>query len=463
MKKIVFFVILYLLTIPLFSQGIGGYCLYYDGDDDYLVLPDVTQLNGVETFTISFWVKQNESNDINRYFYKINGTTTIAQDISIAYFSGNIYFEVGTTHNTYGYCPYTINPSNWFHVAAVYDGALGDEDEIKLFIDGVEQALTISGDIPDMTHDLDGISAYVSYPYENSNMGSEYFGGYLDELRIWDYARPGTEINNDMNTPLTGSETGLVAYWKFDENGGQTAFNETVTDPTDAYDGTLGSTDGVDDNDPSWVSSDAPLPVNLSAFYALYIGGIPTLYWTTQSEENNEYWNVYRGTNDNFTEAVWLNANDPVPGNGTVTIPSDYVYIDTAPIMQNTTYWYWIEDVSTDGETEVHEPITLFIPFEDNPITPGTFGLHQNYPNPFNPSTSISFTLEEESDVELIIYNVKGARIRTIFNDHVYANDITSAVWDGKDAEGKQVSSGVYLYKLITETKEYQKKMLLAK
>ncbi len=211
-------------------------------------------------------------------------------------------------------------------------------------------------------------------------------------------------------------------------------------------------------------NTDQPLPVNLSAFYALYIGGIPTLYWTTQSETDNAYWNVYRGTNINFTEAVLLNANDPIPGNGTTNSVSDYVYVDNVPVMQNTTYWYWIEDVSTDGETVVHEPITLSIPFEDTPITPDTYGLHQNYPNPFNPSTSISFTLEEDCDVELIIYNIKGAKISTIFNDHVYANDITSAVWDGKDEMDKQVSSGVYLYKLnVNGNTEAVKKCLLIK
>ncbi len=208
---------------------------------------------------------------------------------------------------------------------------------------------------------------------------------------------------------------------------------------------------------------DQILPVNLSSFYALYIDGNPTLYWTTQTETENAYWNVYRGSNNSITEAVHLNVIDPVPGNGTTTNPTDYVYVDTAPVIQNTTYWYWIEDVSTDGETEVHVPITLFIPFEDSPIAPDTYGLHQNYPNPFNPSTIISFALEAESYVELIIYNVKGEIIKSIFSDRVYADQTTSVIWDGNDKLDKQVSSGVYFYKLITNTKEYQKKMLLMK
>jgi len=211
------------------------------------------------------------------------------------------------------------------------------------------------------------------------------------------------------------------------------------------------------------VEGGSALPVTLSSFYALYISGTPSLHWTTQTEENNDYWNVYRGTNDNFEAAYHINANDPVPGNGTTNYASDYVYIDTAPVVQNATYLYWIEDVSTDGETEIHGPITLYVPFEDTPIIPATYGLHQNYPNPFNPSTAISFTLSAESDVEVIIFNVKGGKIKSIFNDHVYADQTRTVVWDGNDANGKLVSSGVYFYKLITDNKVYQKKMLLVK
>ncbi|MBT4333517.1 MAG: T9SS type A sorting domain-containing protein [Candidatus Cloacimonetes bacterium] len=208
---------------------------------------------------------------------------------------------------------------------------------------------------------------------------------------------------------------------------------------------------------------DAPLPVNLSSFYALYEGGTPTLYWTTQTEENNAYWNVYRGTTDNFENSININANSPVPGNGTTNSANDYVYVDIAPVVQNATYWYWIEDVSTDGETTVHDPITLSIPFEDTPITPENYGLMQNYPNPFNPSTSISFALAEDSNVELTIYNVRGEKVKTIFTDHVYSDQINSVVWNGNDANGKHVSSGIYFYKLKTGTREYNKKMLMVK
>ena len=85
--------------------------------------------------------------------------------------------------------------------------------------------------------------------------------------------------------------------------------------------------------------------------------------------------------------------------------------------------------------------------------------LHQNYPNPFNPSTLISFTLEEESNVELFIYNIKGEKIK----EYSLSSNQISIIWDGLDQNDQPVSSGVYFYKLITDTKEYQKKMLLVK
>jgi hypothetical protein len=205
---------------------------------------------------------------------------------------------------------------------------------------------------------------------------------------------------------------------------------------------------------------DSPVPVNLSAFYANYIGGIPTIYWTTQSEENNDYWNVYRGTSQDFVAAHQINAQ-PVPGNGTTNYASDYIFTDSTPVVQNTTYWYWIEDVATDGETTIHEPITLEIPYEDTPVELDIYGLEQNYPNPFNPSTSISFSLEEYSEVELTIYNMNGQKIKDLEVVRTGLNG--TALWDGTDENSKPVSSGVYLYKLTTDNKVYQKKMLLVK
>jgi len=86
-----------------------------------------------------------------------------------------------------------------------------------------------------------------------------------------------------------------------------------------------------------------------------------------------------------------------------------------------------------------------------------------NYPNPFNPTTTISFSITEESNVELSIYNIKGQKIKSLLNDQITAGE-HSIVWYGTDASGKKVASSVYLYRLNVNGKiEAVKKCLLVK
>ncbi|NQV18680.1 MAG: T9SS type A sorting domain-containing protein [Armatimonadetes bacterium] len=86
--------------------------------------------------------------------------------------------------------------------------------------------------------------------------------------------------------------------------------------------------------------------------------------------------------------------------------------------------------------------------------------LNQNYPNPFNPTTTIEFSIEQNEQMELEIYNLKGQKIRqfSIFNGQ------SSIVWDGTDQTSKPVSSGIYFYKLnVNEETEAIRKMILLK
>ena len=88
----------------------------------------------------------------------------------------------------------------------------------------------------------------------------------------------------------------------------------------------------------------------------------------------------------------------------------------------------------------------------------------KNYPNPFNPSTTISFSVTQNSDfVNLSIYNVKGQKIKSIIYNELNKGK-HSVVWNGDDENEKPVSSGIYLYKLNVNGKtEAIKKCLLLK
>jgi flagellar hook assembly protein FlgD len=100
-------------------------------------------------------------------------------------------------------------------------------------------------------------------------------------------------------------------------------------------------------------------------------------------------------------------------------------------------------------------------PQNDTPIIDNVV-LHGNYPNPFNPETKISFSLPQDQEIELTVYNLKGQKVRTI-NAGITSSGEQSVVWNGKDDDGKHVGSGLYFYKLRTKDKVLTKKMLLLK
>lgn len=78
---------------------------------------------------------------------------------------------------------------------------------------------------------------------------------------------------------------------------------------------------------------------------------------------------------------------------------------------------------------------------------PLTFGLEQNYPNPFNPATQIRYSLAKESFVMLSVYNLLGQHVRTLAREQQKAGRVTAS-WDGRNALGSPVGSGVYFYRL---------------
>ncbi len=93
---------------------------------------------------------------------------------------------------------------------------------------------------------------------------------------------------------------------------------------------------------------------------------------------------------------------------------------------------------------------------------PSDFILSQNYPNPFNPSTTIEFNLPKKSNVTIKIYNLLGQEVQTLVNQQYSAGNYR-VEWDGKSSNGVQTSSGIYLYRLETDSFSETKKMLLLK
>jgi len=85
-------------------------------------------------------------------------------------------------------------------------------------------------------------------------------------------------------------------------------------------------------------------------------------------------------------------------------------------------------------------------------VIPGTavpkeYALRQNYPNPFNPITRIDYALPADSRVKITVYDITGKEVVTLV-DGVHPAGYGHVDWDGRNASGTQVGSGVYFYRI---------------
>jgi len=95
-------------------------------------------------------------------------------------------------------------------------------------------------------------------------------------------------------------------------------------------------------------------------------------------------------------------------------------------------------------------------------MMPSDFELSQNYPNPFNPITTIKFKMNKSAQIKLIVYNTLGQRVKTLVDEKMMAGNHTT-IWNAQDDKGNMMASGVYYYRLESESFKIARKMVLLK
>jgi hypothetical protein len=126
------------------------------------------------------------------------------------------------------------------------------------------------------------------------------------------------------------------------------------------------------------------------------------------------------------------------------------------------TYTAGLSATYTTGESEVLTEEFVWEVTGNSNNLPLKTQLTGNYPNPFNPDTTIKFSLKETSQVRLDIFNIKGQKVTTLVNSNLEKGQ-HQINWDGKDDNGKAVTSGIYYYKMTTKDFSNIKKMMLIK
>jgi len=216
---------------------------------------------------------------------------------------------------------------------------------------------------------------------------------------------------------------------------------------------------------PAFEISDETLPVTLTSFLAApKINNTILINWTTESESNLIGYHIYRAEANCLTEAIKVTSTIIPASNSQLS--HNYSFADDE-VQEQVTYYYWLQYLE-NNTVDFFGPVSAVIekPDENNEIEELVLGdgLYSNYPNPFNPSTTISYSIDQPSNVTIDIYNIKGQLIKKLYSGYVQTvNTKHSLVWSGTDSQGKQVASGIYFVRLKTSSFTKTRKMLLNK
>ncbi|MBN1637501.1 MAG: T9SS type A sorting domain-containing protein [Ignavibacteriales bacterium] len=153
-----------------------------------------------------------------------------------------------------------------------------------------------------------------------------------------------------------------------------------------------------------------------------------------------------------YADEVWelpsqFSGDNPDPSGAPLGMPTDVV------VTSNGRYAY----VSDAGSKKIYLFRNTTVGINEEINIPTSYLLEQNYPNPFNPSTKISFSLPEASEVKLVISNILGQEVATLFTGSMNAGRHTIKF------DASNLSSGIYIYTLVTPVGSLSNKMILMK
>ncbi|MCX6639416.1 MAG: T9SS type A sorting domain-containing protein [bacterium] len=209
-------------------------------------------------------------------------------------------------------------------------------------------------------------------------------------------------------------------------------------------------------------SSDFSLPVTLSTFTARGGYGKITVDWSTESEVDALGFRLYRDTSPDFENPVVVTSYETNPElacQGTSELGFDYTFTDRSELMPDCVYYYLLESVDVNGRTEQSSSTAQAAAL----ALPTDYVLEQNYPNPFNPTTHFNLKLPESSEVTVVIYDAMGREVRRVLDHQKMDADVYSLSWDGANAAGFAMPSGIYFCRLQAASNNRIIKMLLLK
>lgn len=397
MKFITSFIIALVTAMYLPAQiNVAGNALQYNGTS--CINFGSIDFGFQNQLTIMLWVRWDTNPQLgNRWANMATINSTNSPDDGVFWMqhnSDNSKFEFAlTTLNSSGnkvrnmiFSTTAPQQGSWYHLAAVYTGTA-----MILYVNGVAEATTNkTGNVNTMQSQYN----FTLGAWAQSNNNYRKFHGSIDEMSVWTRALTLEEIQSYKNRQLNGTESNLVAYWRFDETSGSTIYDLSPS-------GLNGQNiDCVNATAATRIASDAPLfsglPVNL-LFFQPSCGSDSNVVitWATASENNNDYFTLFRSYNGYEWEIV-----NRIDGSGNSNEVTYYNYTDRKPL--NDRVYYKLMQTDFNGDYEEFNMVSVFC--RDNAKN------FEMFPNPASTSLTMTFNniSEEEKNLNTFILNPQG-------------------------------------------------------
>ena len=380
-----------------------GY-LSFDGEDDFVDLGE-NLLSGAGDFSITLWMKTLETNEV--IIQQRNGGFNGEYQLNI---NGNGQLNFWTYWDGYRWSVSSlesVNDGNWHHVVLVQDETINGG---RMYVDGFEVSNNSDGLV-----NLDG--SIHSYLGADMRDYVNYFSGSIDAVGILSIALS----NMDIEVIYSGGQNFNLNY----NHNGYSGANDLEV----FY--TFNIMSGITLFDVSGNGNDG----NISG--AIWDGDlVPVPDWLDVSNSNS--W-LESGENEQISITV-----------NTDELENDTSYVGHVLILTSS------EAISIPINLNTGNNLGAGISH-----LPKDFNLYPAYPNPFNPTITLHYDLPEDAIINIIIYDIMGRRIKTLFNGSQSAG-YKSIQWNANNSVGQSVSAGIYLYQIqVGDIREIRKIILL--
>jgi hypothetical protein len=282
----------------------------------------------------------------------------------------------------------------------------------------------------------------------------------LDD-RYWvinTFGTPGTfaaSLTFSVPSSFTGNGSASATLYKlYSRSSTSDGSWTTAADTASGITPTTVTFDGITSFSQFVLGTDAILPIQIASLTATASENMVQLAWTTVSETNNYGFYVERRPK---TGTTFTTVSDLIAGAGTSLQIHHYTWTDMN--VGPTTDVYRLRQVDMNGHASYsNEIVVAGVTGVTDESAPKVFQLAQNYPNPFNPTTEIKFSVEKQEHATAKVYNILGVEVAQLFDGMAEPGHYYKFNFDGS-----RFGSGMYFYRIITDSHSAVRKMLMLK